>query len=292
MIINMKKKKIKIPFKLALVGLLFSKVESIWPWLAHRWFVKIFFSTARFELPFAEQKALDSATRSSVTFENMNIQMYEWGEGVPVLFVHGWMGRATLFHEFIPVFNHAGFKVISFDSTGHGLSDGSRSHLMEFTGIINILTARYGKFKMIVGHSLGGVASLHAVRQFQATDQLVMLASPTIAQEIVEEFRKKIGASKKCEVYFERYIQATYGQRFEEYSASHIISEIKGLDLFLVYDQNDREVSMKNSEIMLHRYPEAKMMITEGLGHNRILKDKEVIESTLTFLKNSEVVMA
>ena len=49
---------------------------------------------------------------------------------------------------------------------------------------------------------------------------------------------------------------------------------------------------MKNSEIMLHRYPEAKMMITEGLGHNRILKDKEVIESTLTFLKNSEVVMA
>ncbi|MEM6522229.1 MAG: alpha/beta hydrolase [Bacteroidota bacterium] len=288
----MAKKRIKVPLKLVFVGLFFSKVERVWPWLAHRWFVRIFFSTARFEVPQPEKDSIDRAVRSTIEFQNKKVQVYKWGEGTPVLFVHGWMGRAVQFHKFIPAFNKAGYSVISFDSTGHGLSEGSKSHLMEFAGVIKLLSDEYGKFRMVVGHSLGGVASLHAVKDFDVTDKLVMITSPAIAEEIVYEFRKKIGASEKCEPYFEKYILETYGKRFEEYSASQIVTEVENADLFLIYDKNDREVSMQNAEVMQRNCPDARFMITQGLGHNRILKDKEVITSTLEFLQRSEPIMA
>ena len=284
------KKKIKIPLKLVISGLLFSKVERVWPWLAHRWFVRIFFSTARFELPTGEKECMDLADKSTFNFEGKKIQVYTWGVGKPVLLVHGWMVRATQFQKFIPAFNAAGYQVVSFDSTGHGLSDGNKSHLMEFAGIIKMLSDHIGSFEMVVGHSLGGVASLHAVKNYGVTSRLVMLASPVISQEIVDEFRKKIGASKGCEGYFNQYIEKKFGHPFEHYSGSYIISDVKNIDLFLVYDENDKEVSMKNPAVMKERYPEAKVLVTEGLGHNRILKDEGVIESTLKFLDKTEAI--
>ncbi|MEM9857298.1 MAG: alpha/beta hydrolase [Bacteroidota bacterium] len=288
----MKNRKIRIPLKLVITAVLFPRVEAIWPWLASRWFVKIFFSTARFKTSTPEEEAYRSAKKSRLIFENKRIQTYEWGEGKPVLFVHGWMGRATQFHKFIKPFNLAGFKVVSFDSLGHGASEGNQSHLMKFAGIVKQLADQYEGFEMIVGHSLGGVASLHAIKDFKVSDKLVMVASPAIAQEIVDEFRKKIGASKNCEDYFQKYIYAKYGKRFEEYSASYIVSEVTDAQLFLIYDENDREVSIKSSQVMSQKSPDAKLMITQGLGHNRILRDNEVITSSLAFLQNSEPVLA
>ena len=157
---------------------------------------------------------------------------------------------------------------------------------MEFASIVQLMKERYGPFEMVVGHSLGGVASLHAVKDHAVSPKLVMLASPAIASEIVSEFEKKIGASKKCEPYFQAYVLKKYGQPFEEYSASFIISQLTGVDLMLIYDENDKEVSMKNPLILKEKYPAAQLTITQGLGHTRILRDSEVIQNTLDFLQS------
>ncbi len=282
----MKKNKKKIPRVLVITAWLFPKVERLAPWLAKRWFVNIFFSTARYPLPLPERELISTAKKSNVWFEGKKVQLYEWGEGKPVLLVHGWMGRAAQFRKFIPVFNEAGYKVVAFDATGHGLSQGKQSHLMEFAAIVQLVKEKYGPFEMVIGHSLGGVASLHAVKDHAVSSKLVMLASPAIANEIVSEFEKKIGASKKCEPYFHEYILKKYGKSFEEYSASFIISQVTGVDLMLIYDENDKEVSMKNPMALKEKYPAAKLIITQGLGHTRILKDSEVIQNTLDFLQS------
>lgn len=284
----MKKNKNKIPFVLVLTAWLFPKVEKLAPWLAKRWFVDIFFSTARYPLPPPEKELIATAKKDHLWFEGKQIQLYEWGQGKPVLFVHGWMGRAAQFRKFVPVFNNAGYKVIAFDATGHGLSQGKRSHLMEFASIVRLMKEKYGPFEMVIGHSLGGVASLHAVKDHAVASKLVMIASPAIADEIVSEFEKKIVASKKCEPYFHKYVLTKYGKRFEEYSADYIISEVRDIDLMLIYDENDKEVSMKNPMTLKAKYPAAHLVITQGLGHTRILKDTEVIQNTLDFLSSAK----
>lgn len=281
-------KKTKTPFILRFINWFFPKLEIAFPWLAHRWFVNIFFTPVRYKLPPPEIELASQANRYTIDYEKKKVQVYEWGEGPVVLFVHGWMGRATQVRKFIPDYIDAGYKVVAFDATAHGRSEGKKSNPMEFAGVINQLSNRYGRFLMIIGHSLGGVAVLHAINQGVKAEKVVMISSPTIGEDIVTEFRKRLNASVNCEPYFQQYIMKKFGKPFEEFTASYAISFIEGIDLLLIHDEDDPEVSMKNPQAIISKYPEARLITTKNLGHTRILKDKAVIMSTLEFLKRHE----
>ncbi len=284
----MKKKSIKTPLPLRIISWTFPKVELFAPWLAKRWFGNIFFSTAKYRLPYGEVEVADQANKYKIDFEGKAIQVYEWGEGKPVLMVHGWMGRGTQFRKFISSYNEAGYKVVSFDATGHGQSEGKTSHILEFAKIIELLNEKYKGFEMVVGHSLGGVSAMHSIINGVETDKLVMISSPTIGSEIIKEFRKKIGASERMVPYFESFIKQKYGKTFKEFSAEYVIDHLKPMELLLIYDENDEEVSSKHPEVILKKYPTAQYMKTQGLGHTRILKDEIVIKRTLDYLKQNK----
>lgn len=276
------KKKDKTPLMLRVVSWLFPKVEKIAPWLAKRWFVSIFFTPIRYKIPPPEIELINQASKYYLEYEGKKIQVYEWGEGIPILMAHGWMGRGSQFRQFIPEFNRAGFKVVAFDATGHGNSEGGKSHIMEFASIIESLVSKYD-FKMVVGHSIGGVASLHAILNTNFTNKLVMISSPTVASKIVEEFLRRLNASEVVTDYLYQYIKTKFGKTFEEYSASYIVKDLKNVELLLIHDQDDIEVTIDNAQVICEKYPQARLITTHGLGHTRILKDENVIKACLAF---------
>ncbi|MEQ8242192.1 alpha/beta hydrolase [Fulvivirga sp.] len=284
----MKQRKIKTPLPLRIIASTYPIVEAVAPWLAKRWFVKIFFSTAKYKFPHGEIEAAEMATAYNISYESKKVQVYEWGDGKPVLMVHGWMGRGTQFRKFIQTFNEAGYKVVAFDAPGHGKSDGGSSHILKFADVIAQLSERYNGFEMIIGHSLGGVATMHAIIRGVATNKLVMISSPAIADEIMSEFRKKIGATELAMPYFNNHIEQMFGCSFEGFSAKQNIHLIKDIDLLLIYDQDDREVSLDSPKVLMAKHDNAKLIRTSGLGHTRILKDDFVVESTLKHLQSEK----
>jgi hypothetical protein len=50
----------------------------------------------------AELALLAHAERSSVRCGADDLALFSWGEGPTVLMVHGWEGRGTQFHAFVP----------------------------------------------------------------------------------------------------------------------------------------------------------------------------------------------
>lgn len=278
-------KKNKTPFALRFIGWLFPKLEKLLPSVAYKWYSTIFFTPVRYKLPPPEVELALSANQYFIDVDDRKIRVYEWGEGPVVLFVHGWMGRATQFRKLIPDYNAAGYKVIAFDAPAHGQSEGKQTNPMEFADVIKELSDRYGGFLMILGHSLGGVSILHAINNGVETEKVVMISSPTIDTEILTEFRARINASEKCDQYLQSYISNKFGRPFKEFTASHVISLISGFELLVVHDEEDPEVSMNNPQAIIDKYSGAKLMTTKGLGHTRILKDKAVVGATLEFLK-------
>ncbi len=276
------KKKDKTPLMLRVVSWLFPKVEKIAPWFAKRWFVSIFFTPLRYKMPPPEIELISEANKYYLDHDGKKVQVYEWGEGSPILMVHGWMGRGAQFRKFIPEFNQAGFKVIAFDATGHGNSEGGKSHIMEFAYIIERLARKYD-FKMVIGHSIGGAASLHAILNTKFANKLVMISSPTIASKIVEEFLRRLNATEAVTDYFYQFVKTKFGKTFEEYSASYIVKNLKNVELLLIHDQDDIEVTIDNAQVMCDKYPQARLITTHGLGHTRILKDENVIKACLAF---------
>ena len=55
--------------------------------------------------------------------------------------------------------------------------------------------------------------------------------------------------------------------------------------LTVFHDRQDREVPWQDSHSLVGRWRGAKLHLTEGLGHRRILRDQKVISSSLHFLE-------
>src|SRR5690349_3733304 len=103
------KKKDKTPLPLKIVRWAFPKAERLVPSLAHRYFLKIFFSPLRYPVPEKERKAEEYATKFDLTVGGKKIQGYTWGNAKEyILFVHGWAGRATQFRRFVKPVTEAG----------------------------------------------------------------------------------------------------------------------------------------------------------------------------------------
>ena len=56
----------------------------------------------------------------------------------------------------------------------------------------------------------------------------------------------------------------------------------------IVHDRGDRDVPVAHAERLQHSWPDARLMLTEGLGHRRILRDPEVIAAAVDFLRQDE----
>lgn len=281
------KKKDKTPFALKVIRWIYPKAERIAPSVTHRYFTRLFFTPFRYQAPEKEKKAETFAEKFFVEAANKKIQCYIWGSGKPVLVVHGWAGRATQFRRFVKPLNAAGFKVVGFDGPAHGNSEGKKTTITEFEETLHKIYAKIGQPVAVIAHSFGGGAVLYSAMNGLSVPRLINIASPSIGDEIIETYIKALRGSSATKIFFKDYILKTYGKSFDEFTSSYFVRHLPGpIELLLVHDEDDKEVSIKHAEQLISLYPAAKLLRTKGLGHTRILKDDKVISSCVTFIKN------
>lgn len=278
-------RKSKVPFALVAIQWAFPKLEAISTTLAARWFRHLFFTPFRYKLPEKEVEALKTAELYYENVGGKKIQVYAWGKGKAVLMVHGWAGRGTQFRKFIEPFTEQGFRVVAIDGPAHGRSEGRSTEIIEFA---NAIAAVYKREQAIaiVAHSFGGVASLYAIQQGLPNTVQINIASPTIADEIIKAYLRALKGSARMGELFREYIIKRTGKRFEDFSSLEIIKHVpSNLNLLLVYDEDDVEVSMDHAYAIRKVFPQALLFETKGLGHNRILKEDKVINRCVTFIQ-------
>jgi pimeloyl-ACP methyl ester carboxylesterase len=282
------KKKSKTPLALRIIPSVFPLIERLVPTLANRFFAYLFFTPIGYPTPDKELKSENFAEKFILPVDGMRIQCYRWGRGPKtVLVVHGWAGRATQFRRFVKPFLKEGYQVVGFDGPAHGKSTGRSTHLNEFLKVIQELTRRFNPINGIIAHSFGGVASLYAIAEGLPVRNLVTIASPTIADEIINTYLKALGGSAKTGKAFKEFVIRKYGKPFEEYSSQVFIKRVPAdFNLLLVHDEDDHEVSMDHPYALIKIFPKAQLHKTSGLGHTRILRDNEVIREVVTFIRS------
>lgn len=282
----MSNKKDKTPLPLKIVRWLYPKVERVFPILAHRYFLRLFFTPLHYGVPEKEKKAESFAEKFTLEVAGKRIQCYSWGKGKPVLLVHGWAGRATQFRRFIKPLNAAGYKVVGFDGPAHGNSSGKRTSIFEFEETLKAIYKKIGVPEAIIAHSFGGSAALFAAMNGLPIKKLINIASPTIGDEIIHTYLKAINGSMATKNFFKKQMMKEYGKPFDEFTAMYFIRHLpEPVNLLLIHDQNDKEVGLIHAETLAKVFPAARLIKTKGLGHTRILKDNDVIQQSVTFIK-------
>lgn len=216
---------------------------------------------------------------------NKSIMVYQYGKSdKKVLLVHGWSGRGTQLFKIADALLKEGYATVSFDAPAHGKSPGNSSIMLEFIASIFELEKQYGPFEVAIGHSLGGMALLNAVKSGFHTDKIVVIGSGDIVQDIIDDFIKKLQLKPEISLKLRDHFENKYDEAMDNYSAFKAAEAIEK-PILVVHDENDYEVPVK-AGINIHQHVKnGELMITKGLGHRKILGDVNVINKIIEFIK-------
>ncbi len=267
-----------------MVRWIYPRLEKAIPWLAHRFFLMIFFTPLNYRVPEKERPLEKEAVKFALRAGGKKVQCYSWGKGPVVLLVHGWAGRATQFRKIIHALVDAGYRAVGFDGPAHGHSQGMSTNIFEFEDVLKKIYEKTGVPEAVIAHSFGGGVVLLAAMNGLPVKKLINIAAPTIGDEIIDTYLKTINGSPATAEFFKSYVLRKSGKPFDEFTALHFIKRITDLDLLLIHDENDGEVSIRHALEMMKNYPKAALFKTSGLGHTRLLRDEGVIRKCLSFI--------
>jgi pimeloyl-ACP methyl ester carboxylesterase len=145
----------------------------------------------------------------------------------------------------------------------------------------------HGKAAAIIGHSFGGLASIYALKRQQVAEKAVIVGAPAMFDALIETFARTLlinsrirgGIERLCENYFPD-IGAAVWEKLSSFSDATKLD----LPILLLHDTDDRAVASFESELLARMLPNAMLRISHGLGHNRILREKEVLNDIIAFV--------
>ena len=270
----------------------FGLVERFLPQVSNRMALWFFFRPIRAKRPSREEPVLREARRVRRPLRGYykrslaHYEVYEWGEGPPVLFVHGWGGRGTQFYRMIERFVEEGYRAVTFDAPAHGDSPGTRTNLLEYGEIIRDLGKQYGEFQNVVAHSFGGVASIRAlVLDRVSAQRLTVIGAPARMDSIFDGFSRQLRITERSLRSIRGVLDELSSGDPDEFSFMTHLPQLQQ-PLLVLHDSDDRSVSVKEGLTIAEGSPTAEWVNTRGLGHNRILSDSAVTERVLGFTKS------
>jgi pimeloyl-ACP methyl ester carboxylesterase len=210
--------------------------------------------------------------------------VYQYGQSnKKVLLVHGWSGRGTQLVKIADALTNTGYSTISFDAPAHGKSPGNQTIMTDFIAAILEIEKQYGPFESAVGHSLGGMSILNAIKKGMKLNTAIIIGSGDIIQDIIENFIAKLRFKPSLATDLRLHFEKKYGENMNDYSAYKAAKEIT-IPVLVIYDKDDFEVPVKAGQHIYDHLKNGKLLLTEGLGHRKILGDAEVIQRTVQFV--------
>jgi len=279
----------KLPLVFRLIRGGVRTLGQVAPGLSARIAYRLWFYPRRFETTAREKRWLVDAQPISVSLGDMNLAGYEWGEGPTVLLVHGWDGRGSQMASLVAPLTAAGFKSVALDLPAHGKSDGRKTNMAESAEAVVAIANSVGPIDAVIGHSFGAGVVARAMSLGLKPRKAIMISSPANLRWMADNFYRMMRVSPRVQRMIEERVNQDYGENiWQEVSPDQNLvgSTVPGL---IIHDRGDRDVPFNQAERIASAWQTARLIPTDGLGHRRILRDREVIETCVNFLRDRNV---
>lgn len=275
---------ILLPNYILITGRLLNSVSKT---LACKFAAKLFLKPFRYKLPKREKNMDQNSAQKKhlLPKSKKEIISYRYGKSEKkVLLVHGWSGRGTQLSVIAEKLVENGFSCISFDAPGHGKAAGKSSMMPYFIESIHFLNQKFGPFEAAIGHSLGGMSSLKAVKEGLPTNKLVVIGTANSVTHITRDFVQNLKMDEEVAKRMKSYFDEEFGEDMDNYSGAVSAEGVK-IPTLVVHDTEDVDVPVNSAYEINKSLQNGKLLITTGLGHRRILGDEKVIEEITQFIK-------
>ncbi len=257
-------------------------LERVHPPATSRLAQALFLTPPRHRRTPREREHLRHSTPLRIPFRGGFLQAHARGQGPTVLLLHGWGGRGGQLRAFAAALADAGFRAVMLDAPGHGGSPGWQSGIPEFAEALQAAAAHLGPLHGVVGHSLGGIATLVALSEGLPARRAVIVAAPAHPRRFFRQLLTGMGVAEARWPELELAFEGRVHRRFEAVEGPTLARALPA-PLLVVHDTDDREVPLSEAEATATAAG-ARLLATTGLGHRRILKDPAVVREVVRFL--------
>lgn len=232
-----------------------------------------------------EQEAMAHATRLYYGENDKNVA-WSWGNGSPVIFVHGWGGRAA---QLAPLALHIadlGFRSVAIDVTGHGDSPKRHTRWEYFLKDIAALSQSLQEdIHAYVGHSAGALTMM-AARHLKGihAKRYVCICAPSYPFPPINVVQKKLNPKKEVLERYKDYIAEQFDTTWKQLQTGCSYADA-GPDMLLFYDETDRFVNHSEGDRIQTLCPGAQLIKTNIYSHQKILAAPELAQAVGEFLE-------
>ena len=282
------KKQPHMPLLYRLIRLIFSRVGPLFPNYFGNLAYDLWFSTQRFKTPAKELPSKESATIANLDVHGLPVTMYQWGnlDAPKVLFIHGWSGRGTQCAFFIEPLLQAGFQIISFDGPAHGETPGKQTSVLQFADAILQIDKHYGPFDAAITHSFGGMLLAYAMTIGIKIKRTVCICPPDSFDTIFNGFQRTLNLPDSVMNVVNTKFYATHGYKLRNDVSTVTTAKQLSNQALIIHDENDTDVGVSCGKKVADAWPNSKFIMTKGLGHRRIIRDANVIQTAIDFISS------
>ena len=254
----------------------------LWPYLCY---------SPKMPLRLAQEQLLQDAEKVSLKVfdeffsgRELSFNAFKWGNGkVKVILTHGWGSKGADFNEMITAL--AAFEdleIIAFDAPGNGSSEGELSNLLLFKLAVEAIIRQYGDPEILIGHSLGAMANVFAVRDMEVMPAVLISIAPLV--RLKENFQTSMDAlniSPASQAGFFESFQEKFHVPASDFTLDKLYNFDDRLDHWLAFDSSDPVSPYPYLEEFLAQHPALQAKDYKDVGHSKAIKSPEVIADIL-----------
>lgn len=248
---------------------------------------KIFATPPSFTTPKAEKGMEESSQAKTLMVKAINKEVHVLTYGYSdkkVLLCHGWAGRSTQLYMIANKLLENGYMVVSFDGPAHGKSTGKETNLIGFIETIKTINEELGPFEAAVGHSFGAMAVINTQAEKEIFKCIVTVGSGDKISDVLINFSNNLGLKNNFGERIIDFFEKKWNLDFKNYDVNRAAKKVKTPAL-IIHDINDGDVLVSCAINIRQNLEKGSLLITSGLGHTKILRDKSTVNKIINFIK-------
>lgn len=258
-------------------------LSALAPALAAQLAERLFLTPPRGRRLAAEIDLLATARARPMRVGARRIETWVWGAGPSVLLVHGWGGRGAQLGAFVDPLVARGFSVVTFDAPGHGASDSGVVTIPEMTAAIRAVAASRGLLAGLIAHSVGATAAVRALYEGVEAGAVVLVGPAADLASPAMRFTETLGFSRAVRERMQQRIEERVGRPWAAFDLTTLAPALTA-PVLVIHDRGDGEVPWQHGTVITRAWRGAGMLMTDGLGHRRILRDPDVVAAAVAFV--------
>ena len=286
---NLLNKKVTVrSFLIKSLGTLINASHAVAPRVTARILRQHGFRAPRYKIGPKNQSLLNAAQTHFVTVYQEKIHVYHWksphsniANNKTALLIHGWGTSGLQLSSFVEPLLAEGYDVVTFDHKGHGLSTSNYSSYIEFLrGTQAVMDYYHGQFDVVIGHSMGASVALKLSTHLKRSAFITAIAPMRDVKEVLHRLCHEIGISMKVMNSIVQEIEKEGHWTLDEATGFNF-DKLNSHQVLYVHDRTDYVNPFDRSEELHRLTPRSRLIETQQLGHNRILRSRDVIQNIL-----------